>query len=266
MKRATTERHADGPFEKGTCADILIHRSENGVMEECSDVVVKEMDIKIYVDGQFAFYATCSPWDIDELVVGLLYQKDIIDDASDVDRMEMVEDGGCVFVQLRPGGRLRVQKTATKRVSRSASKMASSAISELAALLEDRSLLFKQTGGVHNAALVGSCGIAAWCEDVARHSALDRLTGRCLLSGIDPDDKVLLFSGRMPREIISKVAKLGCPIIVSPGAPTSLSVQYAEQSGITMIGFAKRNRFNVYSRPDRVLDLIEDRPKLRWAV
>lgn len=124
---------------------------------------------------------------------------------------------------------------------------------ERMALLEDRSLLFRRTGGVHSAVLVDQCGVVAWFEDIGRHSALDKLVGWCFLNGVDASDKMLLFSGRVPREIIVKVIRLGCPVVASPGAPTSLSMRLAQRWGVTLVGFAKRDVFNVYAHPERIV-------------
>ena len=74
-----------------------------------------------------------------------------------------------------------------------------------------------------------------------------------LLERVDASDKMLLFSGRVPREIIVKVIRLGCPVVASPGAPTSLSMRLAQRWGVTLVGFAKRDVFNVYAHPERIV-------------
>jgi len=95
--------------------------------------------------------------------------------------------------------------------------------------------------------------VVAWFDDIGRHIVLDKLVGWCVLNDYDASDCVLLFSGRVPQEIITKAIKLGCPIIVALGAPTSLSIKLAEQAGITLIGFARNGEFNIYSHPTRIL-------------
>lgn len=69
---------------------------------------------------------------------------------------------------------------------------------------------------------------------------------------MDVSNKMLLFSGRVPREIIVKVIRLGCPVIASPGAPTNLSIDLAQRWGVTLVGFAKHGTFNVYTHPERI--------------
>ena len=135
---------------------------------------------------------------------------------------------------------------------RSALRIDPDDISSRIALLEQESDLFHLTGGVHSAALSCADGMVARFEDVGRHNALDKLVGWCVMGGVRVDDKMLLFSGRVPQEIMLKAIRLGVPVVVSPGAPTSLSVDLAEEYGVTLIGFAKRGHFNVYSHPERV--------------
>lgn len=121
--------------------------------------------------------------------------------------------------------------------------------------LETSSTLFHRTGGVHNAQLAHDGKVIASFSDLGRHNAVDKIAGWCFLNNTDTSDKVLVFSGRMPSEIISKVVTLGCPIIISRGAPTDLSLELAAQHGITVIGFTRADRFNVYTHEARFRDL-----------
>ena len=134
-------------------------------------------------------------------------------------------------------------------------QVAAATVNAAIALLERQSLLFRKTGGVHSAALADMRGrVLAWREDIGRHSALDKLVGWCVCSGERAAECMVLFSGRVPLEIVARVAALGCPLVVSPGAPTNLSIELAERSGLTLVGFAKHGRFNVYSHPERIVE------------
>ena len=98
----------------------------------------------------------------------------------------------------------------------------------------------------------GQGDLVAWFEDIGRHNALDKLAGWCVMNGVDASDKVLLFSGRVPREIIARAIRIGFPVVISPGAPTNLSISLACEHGVTLIGFAKNGKFNVYTHTARI--------------
>lgn len=84
-------------------------------------------------------------------------------------------------------------------------------------------------------------------EDIGRHNALDKIFGQALLEGIDTEDKIILTSGRISSEMLIKTAKRQVPMIISRSAPTSLAVEMAEKLGITLIGFARGEKMNIYT-------------------
>ena len=114
--------------------------------------------------------------------------------------------------------------------------------------------VFEHTGGLHAAALAtGEGELIEVREDVGRHNAVDKLIGRRFLDGHAPfADHVMVVSGRASFEILQKALVAGVPMMVAVGAPSSLAVEMAEKFGMTLIGFASRDRFNVYAQPQRV--------------
>ncbi len=118
--------------------------------------------------------------------------------------------------------------------------------------LRKRSQIHRRTGGVHAAALAAVSGLLVFREDIGRHNAVDKVIGACLLQGVPFADKILLSSGRLSSEIVHKADRCGLPIVVSRGAPTDRSVALARERGITLIGFARGDRMNLYSIPERV--------------
>lgn len=125
-------------------------------------------------------------------------------------------------------------------------------VAELAAALQRSSPLFEATGGAHAAAISGplqdtGARLLAVREDIGRHNAVDKVAGHCLRQGVSAADKALLVTGRVSVEIVAKADRLGCPVIISRSAPTDLAVDYAGGAGITLIGFARGERLNVYA-------------------
>jgi FdhD protein len=129
------------------------------------------------------------------------------------------------------------------------------ASSHISALMEEfrlRSELHRQTGGVHAAALADRQGLLVFREDIGRHNAVDKVIGAYLLEGNDFHDKLVLSSGRLSSEILHKAAACGVPIVVSRSAPTDRCVALAREGGITLIGFARGRRMNIYSGGERI--------------
>ena len=131
---------------------------------------------------------------------------------------------------------------------------------DVIAALPDRlrasQVAFESTGGIHAAGLFDRTGaLQISAEDVGRHNAVDKIVGRTLLQGKHPlDESILLVSGRTSFELVQKALLAGVPFIAAVSAPSSLAIDLATQSGITLCGFVRGERFNIYSHPHRVLD------------
>ena len=118
--------------------------------------------------------------------------------------------------------------------------------------LEERAELFKSTGCVHSAALADQEQILCFFEDIGRHNAIDKIIGECLLAGIPTDDKIIVSSGRLSSEILLKAAKLKIQLLVSRAAPTSLCIELAESLNVTLAGFVRGKRTNIYTHGWRI--------------
>jgi FdhD protein len=133
-------------------------------------------------------------------------------------------------------------------------KVDSSVLGALPGKLIAEQSVFEQTGGLHASGLFDARGdIVAVREDVGRHNALDKLIGsRLMHNGLPLAEFGIIVSGRASFELMQKAMMAGCPLVAAVGAPSSLAVELAREFGMTLVGFLKRDRFNVYTRPDRI--------------
>ena len=114
------------------------------------------------------------------------------------------------------------------------------------------STMYKATGGVHNAALCNTDSIIIFSEDIGRHNAIDKVFGQSLLEDMPTGGHLIITSGRVSSEILLKVARRNVPLLISKSAPTSLGVKLASDLGVTLVGFAREKRLNIYTHEQRL--------------
>ncbi len=226
-----------------------------------------------------------TPGHDEDLAVGFLFTEGIIHDRAEVQgvvpRGEVGPNGlvNVVRVDLAPGvkvdfkrlerhfytssscgicGKASIESVAVQGrfdLHSSGVRIGAEPLGALPALLKTEQAVFEQTGGLHASGLFDASGkISAVREDVGRHNALDKLIGRALLDGRVPlTDFGLVVSGRASFELMQKAKIAGCAFVAAVGAPSSLAVELAQEFGMTLVGFLKPGRFNVYNRADRIL-------------
>jgi FdhD protein len=125
-------------------------------------------------------------------------------------------------------------------------------IGHLVEQLFNAQTLYRETGGVHTSALSDGDQIVLVAEDIGRHNTLDKIAGLCLMKNIQPPIRILITTGRISSEMLQKAARLNAPVLISRTSPSSLSIEMAERYGITLIGYARKHRFNVYTNEQRI--------------
>lgn len=236
------------------------------------DPAAREVPLTIVLDGRELGTLLCSPHDLKELACGFLFASGLINSAADLKSLTVDERRWTAFADLAsPSGpgeaalkRLYTPGCGNGTMYYSLAALACRAKAppgpqldpaEVAALMADlqrRAAVHLETGGTHAAALAGSSGIELFREDIGRHNALDKVIGARLLAGGDFRGAVLLSSGRVSSDALLKAGRCGAPAVIARGAPTSQAVRLAREAGITLIGFARGRRFNVYSGAERL--------------
>jgi len=249
---------------------VRVHGSRATVERDGAlDEVAVEEPLEIRVDGEPLAVTMRTPGHDEELAAGFLWGEGLLDGPPRVGpsadlAANVVEVAGPL---AREPGRRRFYTTsscgvcgkgALEEVAVAAPPAASGPViarALLAALPERlRQPDFARTGGMHATGLFDVAGeLLCVREDVGRHNAMDKVIGRMLLDGALPlHDRVLCVSGRLSFELVQKAAMAGAPILVGVGAPTSLAVSLAGEQGMTLAGFARGDRVNVYAGPERV--------------
>jgi len=236
-----------------------------------SDTVAVEEPLEIRIDAQPLAVTMRTPGHDEELALGFLYGEGLIDGPRGAG---LTEDLAANTVEVRgpltrePGERRFYTTSSCGVCGKGALEevavhsgplpdgpaVVRSLVADLPNRLEQPA--FVHTGGVHATGLFTADGVLLHSrEDVGRHNAMDKVVGRALLDGIVPlGERILCVSGRLSFELVQKAAVAGAPILVGVGAPSSLAISLAEDRGLTLCGFARRGRMNVYTHPQRILE------------
>ena len=251
----------------------ILRLTEEG-QRHADDIVVREFPLTIILNNQELVTLLCTPTHLDYLAIGflssegLLKSKDeikkiTVDDQRGVVRLETEEDnkqaGELVFKRLITSGCGRgtsfysAADVIGQTKVESKTNISAVEVFELVREFQHRSQIFRTTGGVHSAALCDTKNILVFSEDIGRHNAIDKIFGECVLKDISTDGRVIITSGRVSSEILLKAAKRNIPLLVSKSAPTNMGVKLAGELGITLIGFVRGKRMNVYSNDWRLV-------------
>src|SRR5262245_9127676 len=251
----------------------------SGESAPVQDQVAVEAPIEVRLNGVPFSVIMRTPGDDRALAMGFLFGEGLIDSPHDVERVDVVDDAdivNVVFVRARGdavaaalAGRRQVTMNSScgmcgrrslDSLSMSAARPAldwtvsADVVQQLPGRLRDAQSVFARTGGLHAAALFDLQGrLGASAEDIGRHNAVDKLIGRALDEGRLPlSASLLCVSGRASFEIVQKAWRAGLALIAAVSAPSSLAIDLAAEANITLLGFVRDGRFNIYTHQARI--------------
>jgi FdhD protein len=220
------------------------------------DPVIVEHMLSILVDGKPCTILTCSPEQLVPLVVGHLFAQGFIKGIDWIDSVELSEDCSIASVLLTAGKKLLessasndwsgIEIVRPKGLYQDEIFNKDNIFAQATSLYESADWFFK-TGAAHSSSLYMDGEMLYRFADVSRHNTIDKLIGQALLDGRDLSKTVLFTSGRIPLDMLTKVVRCGIPIVCSRSAPTTAALELAKQLGVTLIGFVRKGRMNVYT-------------------
>ncbi len=229
--------------------------------------IISESSVSLTINGDIWLSFMCTPHDLEALAAGFLFNEGILQRREEIAIVRPCEDATNVDVWLdhpveKPaqwrrtsgctGGVTSPQAVEqTSGINSGDFLPARQLLGWMDRLLEAQAL-YRETRGVHCSILTDGEHILASAEDIGRHNTLDKIAGKILLQSIRANRFILLTTGRISSEMLQKSARIGASILVSRTSPTSLSIQLAREFGITLVGYARRNQFNVYAHPERL--------------
>ncbi len=251
-----------------------IKKLKKGALESVEDNVVQESPLTIMLNGFEILTLQMSPQYQEELATGFLTGEGFIEGPREISGFKFNSDRTVIDVKTTDGkspdlSRMgkRVMSSGCGRGFTFSSQKQREKVTPLAGgpvflatiflklmeAMEKEGDIFSRTGGTHSAALGDERGTLLFaCEDIGRHNAVDKVVGWALLKDIALADKILLCSGRISSEMVTKALINRVPVIVSRSAPTSQGVERARDFNLTLVGFCRGSRFNLYTGEERV--------------
>lgn len=241
--------------------------------EQVDDHIITEAPVTIMVHKVGSFTVLCTPSDLEALAVGFLHAEGMISGADEVIAIHRKDHlAHVVGVEIERSSQYGIQRNlivasscgmcGTRNIEKMLAGIPPCAdtlevdvplLFEVTDKLRTKQEVFTLTGSAHAAAVFDSCGtISAVAEDIGRHNALDKAIGKCLLSELPLRGRGVVLSSRVSLEMVAKAARAGIELIVAVSGASSLALDAARQWNITLCGFVRQGRANIYTHPERV--------------
>jgi FdhD protein len=246
---------------------IRYERYQSGSRETIDAGVVVEKPVSLYINGQVWLTFMCTPSNLDALAVGFLYNEGVINSSEDIASVKICANTENIDVWLNfnveepknwrrtsgcTGGYTSIKMHPNTPPIQNGFVISPQKIFEFVRSLFEKQQIYRRVGGVHTSILCDGKDSFLMAEDIGRHNTLDKIAGRYILEKIDYKNKILITTGRVSSEMLQKAAKINSSIVISRTSPSSLSIEIAQKWGITLVGYARRDRFNIYSHPERI--------------
>jgi FdhD protein len=243
--------------------------------EKTTDYVAEEVPLQITLNSVYAFVIWCSPSQFKELAVGYLLSEDILSSVNEIQELISNEAKNSCQITIKASvnldERMKNMRQSTRiiplikastspyqhdqKIPSVKSKLTIKAQTILDAIDQINRLAkgFKETGGLHDSAIFRADGtIVAFSEDVGRHNTVDKVIGSASLERADFNQCFMIITGRVPGDMIYKAAKVGLPIVASVAAVLNSGVSSAKKANITLVGFVRGKRMNIYTGEERI--------------
>ena len=270
-----TENLIQDKMQSSYHAVDLFHYRSDGSVNCARDEVINEQPVTLMIDKVGSFTVMSTPVDIKALAIGFIFTEGLIDGIEDVivsyTKPELPNVIGIEVydpTKIKIGRNLIIASSCGMCGTRNIERMfknikacddtfeiSNQRIINIMQQMRGFQHLFEITGGSHGAAIFNNDGkIVAVAEDIGRHNALDKVIGKCLMAGFKTRGCGLALSGRVSLEIVTKAARAGIELIAAVSAVSSYAVSAAERWNITLCGFARADKMNVYTKHERIIN------------
>ena len=237
------------------------------------ELIAVEAPVDIYVNDQHVVTLFSLPTQLKELGIGWLLSQAIVKSIDEIISVQVKENNVRISCSGKVETRIKAAKTMKimdsscgstiedflflidrmiKPFADSDYGVKAEKILQFVKVLNEKSTLFKLTGGTHSAAIFHEEKLVAFAEDIGRHNAVDKVIGAAAMKKVEFSKCVIVSSGRQPANMVLKAARVGIPIVASIAGPVNSGVDIAIKTGVTLICFVRGQRMNVYSYPERV--------------
>lgn len=257
--------------------DMVRFDLSEGTITERHDYVAEEIPLKIIINNTYSFVIWSSPYQFKELAVGYLFAEEILNNIDEIKNVIVSsnETEHVCHVQFKANIDLDIRMENRRRGTRIVPLIKNSTsayqhdnkiatvksnltikaqtIIDAVCQINEKAEGFKKTGGLHDSGLFKADGtMIAFSEDVGRHNTVDKIIGKGLLSQTNFTQCFMIITGRIPGDMIYKTAKANIPIIASISAVLNSGITSAQKANITLAGFTRENRINIYTHPQRI--------------